>query len=87
MRTWREHLTLLLSAAVWPAFLGNCAALVGREAHRESSVLPAAPRTNTHTRIETMRQSQMTGGASLRFGNRPTPTSMSVRVCINMPLP
>ncbi len=49
MRGLREHLTLLLATAVWSVLLGNRAALVGREAHEESSVLPAAQRTNTHT--------------------------------------
>ncbi len=49
MRGLREHLTLLLATAVWSVLLGNRAALVGREAHEESSVLPAAQRTNAHT--------------------------------------
>lgn len=48
MRGLRVHLTLLLATAVWSVLLGNRAALVGREAHEESSVLPAAQRTNTH---------------------------------------
>lgn len=59
MRGLREHLTLLLATAVWSVLLGNRAALVGREAHEESSVLPAAPTTNTHTH-RIMCQSQVT---------------------------
>lgn len=47
MRGLREHLTLLLATAVWSVLLSNRAALVGREAHEESSVLPAAQRTHT----------------------------------------
>lgn len=33
--------------AVWSELLGNRAALIGREAHEESSVLPAAQRTSS----------------------------------------
>lgn len=47
------HLTLLLATAVWSVLLGNKAALVGREAHEESSVLPAAQKMNTHTLTHT----------------------------------
>lgn len=53
MRGLRVHLTLLLATAVWSVLLGNKAALVGREAHEESSVLPAAQRMNTHTNTHT----------------------------------
>lgn len=49
MRGFREHLTLLLATAVWSVLLGNRAALLDREVHDESSVLPAAQRTNTQT--------------------------------------
>lgn len=54
MRGWRVHLTLLLATAIWSVLLGNKAALIGREAHEESSVLPAAQRTNAHIQIHTL---------------------------------
>lgn len=47
MKGLRVHLTLILATAIWSVLLGNKAALVGREAHEESSVLPAAE--NEHT--------------------------------------
>lgn len=78
----RVHLTLLLATAVWSVLPGNKAALVGREAHEESSVLPAAQRMNTHTHTRRiMCQSQVTRAASLRFCNKPTPAFYE-RVCV-----
>lgn len=86
MRGLRVHLTLLLATAVWSVLLGNKAALVGREADEESSVLPAAQRMNTHTNTHTHRimcQSQVTRAARLRFCNKPTPAFCAcVHVCV-----
>lgn len=53
MKGLRVHLTLLLATAIWSVLLGNKAALIGREAHEESSVLPAAKRMNTHNHVPT----------------------------------
>ena len=62
----REHLTLLLATAVWSVLPGNRAALVGREAHEESSVLPAAQRMNTQIYTHTPNHVPIPGDKSCK---------------------